>query len=103
MAQRAVAAIEVTDFPAGLRFFTDQLQFAVLDHQPDQDVATIEVNGAPVLLVGPRARDIEIHLTASLAHFKPSATLSLLASDLETHRASFEERGLTPRPIVTEP
>ena len=55
MANRARGAIEVTDLRAAMAFFVDQMQFALVEHQPAADLAMIDINGALALLVGPGA------------------------------------------------
>ncbi len=65
MATRAIGAIEVTDLPAAMMFFVDQLQFALEEHQPAADVAMIDINGVLALLIGPGVGDETSLLTAS--------------------------------------
>ena len=102
MATRAIGAIEVTDLGGAMAFFVDQLQFALVEHQPAADVAMIDINGALALLAGAGAGDVTSLLTASPARFKPGDTLPLFSGDLDARRAALVERGVPQADIVTQ-
>lgn len=62
MPRQPIAALQVTDLAASLRFYGEALGFSVIRHDPTADVAEIDLGSFPLLLAGPVAGDLTRYL-----------------------------------------
>ncbi len=89
-------AMIVSDLAASVTFYVDSVGFALLEQQPEADMAQlIDYDGDPILLVGPKAQDVRAHMSEPRLVFKPGETLINRVNELEVREASLREQGIT--------
>jgi catechol 2,3-dioxygenase-like lactoylglutathione lyase family enzyme len=105
MAKQALVALRIPDLAAGIAFYMEQLDFTLVEQDPSADVAWIMESdgGGPLLLAGPKARDVTPYLVEHPLAVKPGEGqgLHFLHADVDALRATLGRGRHTP-PQFTE-
>jgi hypothetical protein len=88
MTNRATLAMQISDIPASIVFYTQRLGFTLSNPSLATDVAEITgMDGDLFLLIGPGAGDITPYLNNQYRMLQPGQQLSFLETDLDTRKA----------------